>query len=157
MRVFETELPGVGRRYTVEFADGRRLTVLLYNDGRRETFWRAEEDDDSERLFTLSEPQARKIAEIFDGTYFTPVADELGDTLDHARIRWVELTEDDPLVGLSLGESALRSETGVLVIGVQRGDRTIGNPTADTVLRAGDVLVTVGSDEAHDRLTELLT
>ncbi|MBX0322097.1 potassium transporter TrkA [Halomicroarcula sp. F13] len=153
MRVYETELPGVGRRYAVSFPDGGRLTVLLGNDGSRETYWRADEDGDSERLFSLTEGQARKLAEIYDGTYFEPAPDDIDHALEDARIRWVEVGPDDPVVGRTLGESAIRSETGVLVLAVQRGEQTISSPDAQTHVEAGDVLVTVGTDEAHAKLS----
>lgn len=38
MKIFETRLPGVGRRYQVSFSDGRALTIVIHNDGRREVF-----------------------------------------------------------------------------------------------------------------------
>lgn len=40
-------------------------------------YWREDPDEDSERLFSVTERQARKLAEIFDGTYFEPVDDTL--------------------------------------------------------------------------------
>ncbi|WP_254273469.1 cation:proton antiporter regulatory subunit [Haloarcula marina] len=156
MRVFETDLPGVGRRYTVTFPDGGQLTVLVQNDGPRETYWRGDDDGDSARLFSLSPAQARKLAEIYDGTYFEPAREGIDHALEDARIRWVEVADDDPVAGRTLGESAIRSETGVLVLAVQRGDRTLSSPDADTRIEAGDVLVAVGTDEAHAKLADLL-
>jgi TrkA domain protein len=39
---------------------------------------------------------------------------------------------------------------------IQRGERTVPNPGAETELRAGDTLVVVGTTEAHDALDDLL-
>ena len=54
MKVTETQVPGVGDRFAVEFGDGRRLTVLIRNDGERQVRWRPTADADSEALFEAS-------------------------------------------------------------------------------------------------------
>lgn len=155
MKVYETQLPGVGRRYTLSFPAGGEFVVVVHNDGRRRTYWRSG-DADSEPLFETTESQARKVAEIFDGTYFHPVEESLEDALEDARIRWVAVGEEASIAGATLGEARLRSRTGVSVLAIQRGDRTISNPNADTEMRVGDTLVVVGTPEAHDALGELL-
>jgi TrkA domain protein len=157
MKVFETQLPGVGRRYTLTFPSGGELVVVLENNGRRRTYWRTEADDDSEELFEASESQARKIAEIFDGTYFHPVEDGLDDAFEDARIKWIEVSERSPLADQPIRETRLRSRTGVSILAIQRDSRTLSNPDPDTEIQAGDTLVVVGTDEAYSALDELLT
>ncbi|MDS0258237.1 potassium transporter TrkA [Haloarcula sp. S1CR25-12] len=156
MRVFETELPGVGRRYTVRFGDGGEFVVLIHNDGNRETFWRDDPDGDSDRLFQTTEPQARKLAEIFDGTYFHTVAEDLDDAFENARIRWIEIDSTSPLADETLRGTGLRTRSGVSVLAIQRGTDTIANPDPDVVLAAGDTIVTVGTEAAYERLHDLL-
>lgn len=157
MKVFETQLPGVGQRYTLTFPSGGELIVVLHNDGHRRTYWREGSDSDSEELFEATESQARKIAEIFDGTYFHPVEEGLDDAFEDARIRWIEVSSASPLADRTIRETQLRNRTGVSVLAVQRDDRTIPNPDPDTGIRAGDTLVVVGTDEAYDELEEVLT
>lgn len=156
MRVRETELPGVGVRYTLEFEDGREFIILIYNDGQRETFWQGNDDEDSERLFKLSEREARKVAEIFDGTYFHPVGEDVQEALEGARIKWVHVAVDSSVAGQTIAEAQIRSRTGVTIIAIQRGERTISNPDKDEVLKGNDVLVVVGTDEQHSELSTLL-
>jgi TrkA domain protein len=156
MRVRETQLPGVGVRYNLEFEKGRAFIVVLHNDGHREAFWQGSEEADSERLFKLSEQEARKVSEIFDGTYFHPVAEDLDEALDGARIKWVQLADDSPLAGNSIGEAQIRSRTGVSIIAIQRGDRTISNPDKDELLQENDVLVVVGTGEQHEAFTNIM-
>ncbi|WP_276270780.1 cation:proton antiporter regulatory subunit [Haloarcula litorea] len=156
MRVHETDLPGVGRRYVVSLPDGGRLTVLVHNDGNRETYWSGDAAGDSERLFSLSAREARKLAEIYDGTYFEPVPEDADEVPGDARLRWVAVDEDSPVAGRTLGESDLGSATGVLVLAVQRDETTLSSPDADTRIEAGDVLVVTGSDAAHGALRDLL-
>ena len=156
MRIFETQLPGVGRRYQVSFPDGGTLTVLIHNDGQRNVYWRDDPDENSEELFTTTEREAEKLAEIFDGTFFEPVGDDLDDVLSDARLKWVTLPEESPIVGRTIGDAGVRMRTGVSILAVERGNRTIANPTPGTELLADDILVVVGSEEAHDAFDELL-
>ena len=157
MKVFESQIPGVGQRYTLRFPTGSEFVVLMHNDGRRQTYWRPSADADGDELFEVTESQARKVAEIFDGTYFHPVEEGLDDAFEDARIRWVEVTETSPVANRRIRETGLRSRTGVSILAIQRDSETLSNPDSDTELRVGDTLVVVGSDEAYDALNEFLS
>ncbi|WP_380674678.1 cation:proton antiporter regulatory subunit [Salinigranum sp. GCM10025319] len=156
MKVFETQLPGVGRRYQASFPDGGTLTILIHNDGQRNVYWRDDPDENSEELFTTTEREAEKLAEIFDGTFFEPVGEDLEDVLSDARLKWVTLPKESPIVGRTIGDVGVRTQTGVSILAVERGKRTIANPSPGTELLADDVLVVVGSEDAHDAFGELL-
>jgi TrkA domain protein len=157
MKVRETQLPGVGTRYKVLFANGGIFTVVLYNDGDREAFWSEDEDSDSERLFKATESQSRKLAEIFDGTYFEPVPEDLESVFQDARIRWIAIPIDSPLAGKTIRESEVRTQTNASIIGIQREANTVSNPSPDTQIQADDVLVVVGSEDAFETLEGLIT
>lgn len=157
MKVFETQLPGVGRRYQISFADGGVFTIVVHNDGKRSAFWRDEPDADSEELFTTSERDAEKIAEIFEGVFFEPVSDDLDDALSGARIKWVAIPDDSSVVGQTIGDVGVRTKTGISVLAIERDEQTIANPTPSTQLLADDVLVVVGDDDAHEAFQELLS
>lgn len=157
MKVFETQLPGVGRRYQVSFPDGGTFTIVVRNDGTRKVFWRDDPDGDSEELFTVTERDAQKLAEIFEGIFFDPVADDLDDALSGARVKWVSIPDDSPIVGQTIGEINIRRQTGISILAVERGTQRITNPTPETQLLADDVLVVVGEDGAHQALDTLLS
>ncbi|MFC4360280.1 cation:proton antiporter regulatory subunit [Halobium salinum] len=157
MKVRETQLPGVGTRYQVSFAESGVFTLLLHNDGDREAFWSEDEDSDSERLFKTTESQARKLAEIFDGTYFEPVPEDLENVFQDARIRWIAVPVNSPLAGKTIREGKIRTQTNASIIGIQRETTTVSNPSPDTQIRADDVLVVVGSEDAFETLEELVT
>jgi CPA2 family monovalent cation:H+ antiporter-2 len=63
----------------------------------------------------------------------------------------VRLDEKAPLAGKSLAECQLRKKHGITVMAVRRGQRTITNPEAGTVMQAADILYLIG---APDRLTQ---
>jgi K+/H+ antiporter YhaU regulatory subunit KhtT len=109
VRVFETQLPGIGDRFTVEFEDGGQPVVVIQNEGGRVVYWRPTSEAEKERLFEATDREGRTLAEVFDGSYFEPVAE------------------------------------------------TVSNPDAGFVIEADDVLVVVGSEEAHAALERMLT
>ena len=150
MTVYESDLPGVGKKHEIELGDGSRLVVVTHNTGKREVFRRPDEDADSEKLFELPDGLARQVGTILEGAYFQPVASQSIETLlgDGTLMEWVEVPEDSELTGQTLGEAHLRRETGANVILVQRGEMTITNPGADTEIQAGDTLLAIGPREA---------
>lgn len=156
MRVYETEIPGTGVRYTLKFDRGSELIVLLRNGGERELYWRGTSDADSERLFGLDEAEARKLSDILDGTYFHPVDEGLEEVFEDAQIRWIHIDPNAPIVGQTVGDVAIRSRTGVTVLGLRRDGVIVSEVGADTRIEPNDVLVGVGSEESHAELRALL-
>ncbi len=62
-------------------------------------------------------------------------------------MEWVEVGDDSPIVGQTLGNSDLRAETGASVVAIERGEDVIPSPGAETTIEAGDTLVVVGTRE----------
>jgi TrkA domain protein len=159
MTVYESDLPGVGKKHEIELGDGSRLVVVTHNTGKREVYRRQDEDADSEKLFELPDQLARQVGTILEGAYFQPVRSQSIETLlgGDTLIEWVEVPEGSELAGKTLRETDLRQETGANVILVQRGDMTITNPGGDTELRVGDTLLAVGPREACRTFQSLVT
>jgi TrkA domain protein len=159
MTVYESDLPGVGKKHEIELGDGSRLVVVTHNTGKREVFRRPDPDADSEKLFELPDELARRVGTILEGAYFQPVRSRSIETLlgGDTLIEWVEVPQDSTLAGKTLGETDLRQETGANVIVVQRGDLTITNPGGDTEIRAGDTLLAVGPREACRTFQSIVT
>jgi TrkA domain protein len=157
MTVYETDVPGVGKKFELDLAGGARAVVLLHHDGRVEVFRRDAPDADSQKLFDLTSQQANQLGSILEGAYFEAVAlDDLTVPLGDAIIEWVTVTEGSSIAGRTLAEAHIRRETGVSVIAVQRGPDTHPNPDPEFELQVGDVLVTLGTREEQSRLDEFL-
>ena len=150
--IFESELPGVGKKYTVRLEDAT-LTVILHEDGRREMVYEPPEGEPV--ILTLSDELARKLALILAGAYFTPAPLEaIGSVLSgRVRLEWVRTGS---AAGRTLGELDVRNRTGASVIAVARGDRVVPNPGADFRLEQGDVLIAAGREEELRKLRELV-
>ncbi|MFB6132023.1 MAG: potassium channel family protein [Halanaeroarchaeum sp.] len=69
------------------------------------------------------------------------------------------VTPDSDLDGTTIGERAVKTETGMRVIAVRRpteaGDEWVVQPGPETDLRAGDVLLAKGTRAGGDRLRQL--
>ncbi|QLH83192.1 cation:proton antiporter regulatory subunit [Halosimplex pelagicum] len=157
MTIYETEVPGVGRKFEMEINGGKRLVVVLHHDGKRDVYLRPDEDADSEQLFTLSGDQSRKFGSILEGAYFQPVElDEVAVPLGEAIIEWHEVDDEAELAGVSLETASVRQRTGASIIAIQRGEETIPNPTPDTEIQPGDTLVTLGTREEQSEFETLI-
>ncbi|QKY20026.1 potassium transporter TrkA [Halolamina sp. CBA1230] len=155
MTVYETDLPGVGRKFDLELDAGGVASVVVHHDGRCELYRRADRDAGGEKLLNLNSEEANKLGSILEGAYFESVnVDELSVPLGDAIIEWVEVGEGSALDGTTLAESEIKGETGATVIAVQRGSETVSNPDADFELAGGDLLVAIGTHEEQAALKD---
>ncbi|NMO15561.1 potassium transporter [Pyxidicoccus fallax] len=68
----------------------------------------------------------------------------------------VRLEDSSPAVGQTLAQLNLRGLTGATVLAIQRGEESVSVPTAQEVLRSGDVLALTGTQEAVQAARGLL-
>ena len=157
MKVYETDIPGVGRKFELGLAGEVSVVVVLHHDGRCELFRRDGPDADGEKILDLSSDQANTLGSILEGAYFESVSlDELSVPLGDAIIEWVDVPEDSPLAGRTLQECGVRAATGASIIAVQRGDETTPNPEPGFELADGDILVAIGTREEQHDLKDLV-
>jgi voltage-gated potassium channel len=103
----------------------------------------------ADRVITPTEIGGRRMAAM---VLRPMVADYLdivtrGDGLE-LKLEQIQLTDDDPFVDLTIAASHIRSTTGVFVLAVHSADGGVNtNPDPETVLRIGDRLVLLGTEE----------
>lgn len=76
--------------------------------------------------------------------------DFVTDSLRQRRIASIEevaVPPASPLIGRSLSELELRSQTGASVIALLRGGDSIANPHPDLALAAGDLMIVLGDND----------
>jgi monovalent cation:H+ antiporter-2, CPA2 family len=75
---------------------------------------------------------------------------QLGDVraLSELKIESVLVREHSAAAGASPVQMRLRSSTGVLVVGVKRGDKLLQNPDPNSAFEAGDIVYFVGTSSA---------
>jgi TrkA domain protein len=157
MSITESDLPGVGKKFEIELADGE-MVVVIHNTGKRELFYRPEPNADSEKVFEFPDDLARTIGSIIEGAHFQPIEPATQETTLPGGIllEWYELHPGSGLIGETLESADIGNRTGLTVVAIQRDDTTIDSPPADTTLKEGDTLIGVGTREDCEAFEELL-
>jgi CPA2 family monovalent cation:H+ antiporter-2 len=66
---------------------------------------------------------------------------------DSIEITWMKLDEESPLVGRTLEEANIRSQTGASVVALIRDNHLVANPKSLTEFKAGDRIGLIGENE----------
>lgn len=68
----------------------------------------------------------------------------------------LEIERRSSLAGQKLRDTNIRSELDIVVVSIQRGDgEIVFNPSGDSVIESGDVLIAIGREESLMKLTEM--
>lgn len=157
-QIQETTLPGVGVRHEFEAAGGDRIGVVTYHSGRREVvFYDAGDVDTVAANARLTPDEARLLAELLGGATVVERLDDLRQRIAGLAIDWLPIASHSPYAGARLGETELRSRTGVSIVAIVRGDGAIPAPGPEDLLEGGDTVVVVGTAEGIDRAAGLLS
>jgi K+:H+ antiporter subunit KhtT len=154
--VQETQLPGVGIRYDFVTGEGQRVGVLVHRSGRRELLLYDREDPDScSAVVRLELDDTRTLTDLLGASH---VSEQLAamQQIEGLTIDWLTVPPTAAAVGRSLRDAALRSETGVSIVAIVRGNETVPAPAPDFTLEPGDTAVVVGTPEGIERLAALL-
>ncbi|MDD1772855.1 MAG: potassium transporter TrkA [Methanomassiliicoccales archaeon] len=68
------------------------------------------------------------------------------------KIKRLILMDNSDMVGRSVKELGVESETGMRIIAIKRGKRWIYDPEEEIVLKAGDTMIVRGTDDGYDIL-----
>ena len=155
--ITETDLPGIGKRFTISTAGGATITVISHLTGRRDIY-HSEDEDQEPALITLTDEEARQLSAVLGDIFFKPTPmDMLRSALaSKAYIDLVHVPQGSFAVGGSLKDLDVRRQTGASVLAIQRGQEMQANPPASTRLEAGDVLIALGTPEDMKNLERLL-
>ena len=68
----------------------------------------------------------------------------------------LEVEAESPLIGRKLRETVIRSELNIVVVSIRRSDgQIIFNPSGETQILNGDMLVAIGNAESLRKLNDL--
>src|SRR5437870_8114495 len=89
-----------------------------------------------------------------------PAVSEFFDSITGSEVglgfEQVEVEAGSPLVGEKLRETPLRAELDVVIVSILRGSGdTLFNPSGDTIIESGDILIAIGQVESLERLNEV--
>lgn len=136
-RLSSTPLPGIGVRYDLTTREQRRLSVVAHRDGSRTLSAYREDDPDACELSVLltSGETATLIDALMPAHHSPNLLSTTGLGLVAERI---ELSATAHWNGRLLGETRMRTETGVSVVAVLRRAEAIPSPTPHFRLTGGE-------------------
>ena len=144
----ECDLPGIGRKFTLELDSGDKLVIVIHSSGEREVFKFLKDNDEPASVTTLSDEEARQIGAILAGTFFQPVLeDEQKLMMKNVTMEWIKITNDSTLTNKKIEELEIRKITGVSITTIIRGETVIPIPRSSEVLQTNDTIIIVGNNE----------
>lgn len=153
----ETRLPGVGLRHDFITTSGRRIGVISHHSGHQELLIYDRRDPDStSETIRLEEEDSRTLDELLSPSLVTERLTSLRQTVEGLTIDWVPIAAGAAAAGRTIGDTQLRRRTGVSIVAVVRGERTIPSPTPEERLEAGDTAVVVGTPQGIQQAFALL-
>lgn len=153
----EVKLPGVGVRYEFETAEGNRIGVVSHRSGLREIYAaRADDPDEFKRVLGLSPDDARTLAELLGATRVAQQLADLQQRIEGLVIDWLPVRADSAYAGRSIGDTRMRSRTGVSVVAIVRGEDAVPAPGPEAGVESGDYLVVVGTARGIEDAVTLL-
>ncbi|OEU98762.1 potassium transporter TrkA [Streptomyces qinglanensis] len=155
MTTKSTKLPGLGKQYDITTRNGRHISVVAHQDGRRFLgFYREDDPDACQATVQLDNEEAASLAEIL-APGESPRLGSCEMEIDLVTVR-IPLSGQSPYSGEPLGATQARTRTGASIVAVLRRTGAVPSPTPDFRLEAGDTLVAVGTREGVDELTRII-
>lgn len=150
----EAELPGLGKKYQLTLDDGKKVVVIIHDDGTREIFYFDDDADEPIAFITLSDQESRQLGSIIGGAFYQPRSlEKLDAAIAELRIEWLKVRPGSEISGKSIGELGLRKNHGVIVIAVMvdkdKGGKEIVsiNPGPGYVFQPGHTVITAGRND----------
>jgi TrkA domain protein len=148
MQFKESDLPGIGKKFTIKTNAGHFISIILHINGKREIFHFTDPDDDPIFHFLMTEEEANLIGSVLMGTYFKPEQDKQKELLlNKLSIEWIDVHSNSSLINHSILQLQVRKLTGITIIAIIRGNETIINPKPETVILPSDTLIIAGTRE----------
>lgn len=152
MEVQEAVLPGVGKRVIFRhLSGGHALAIVSFEDGHKELY--VDPDDPKPLVLKFSSDEARVVG--------SAVLTEWGSKtlIDHISrsfqggmaLDQFTITPDSPIAGRTIQETRLRTESGASIISLIKGGKNYYNPSPQTAIQPGDVIILIGDEEQLHR------
>ncbi|MBU6391533.1 MAG: cation:proton antiporter regulatory subunit [Planctomycetota bacterium] len=144
----ECDLPGIGKKFTLQLDSGDKLVIVIHSSGEREVFKFIKDKDEPSSVTALNDEEARQIGAILSGTYFQPILEEEQKlTMKNVTMEWIKVVTDSTLANKKIKELNIRKTTGVSITTIIRGETVIPNPSPSEVIKPLDTLIIVGNNE----------
>lgn len=144
----ECELPGIGKKFTLELDSGDKLVVVIHSSGEREVFRFTKDSEEPVSTVKLTDEEAHQIGAILSGAYFQPVIEEEQKlAMKNATMEWIKIVADSTLANKKIEELGIRKKTGVTITTIIRGETVIPNPPPGECIKPYDTIMIIGNNE----------
>ncbi|MFI8521066.1 cation:proton antiporter regulatory subunit [Streptomyces sp. NPDC085481] len=150
-----TPLPGIGVRYDLTTREERRLSVVAGRDGSRVlSSYRSDDPDECSLSVRLTAEESEALIDALMPSHHSP---SLLSTTDLGLVaERISLSAASHWNGRHLGETRMRTETGVSIVAVLRRADAVPSPGPDFRLAGGDTLIVIGTREGVDAAAAIL-
>jgi len=127
MEFRETDLPGIGKKFSIITSEGYKVTIIIHINGKREVFiFEPDDYDDAVCDVVLNEEEANQIGSVLMGAFYKPEQEKIKEVLiESLAIEWVKVPPNSPLVNKSIKEENIRRKTGVNIIAIIKPDKSV--------------------------------
>ncbi|MEO6885152.1 MAG: TrkA C-terminal domain-containing protein [Jatrophihabitantaceae bacterium] len=156
VEIINRVLPGIGVCQEVELQSGHRLGIVTRRNGLREIVVYDDDGDGAAMTLALTDDEANALAEVLGAPKLILRLAELQQQADGLVTEQLHLPAGSPYASRPLGDTQARTRTGASIVAILRQGSAFASPTPDFVLRAGDLVVTVGTREGVDQVGHIL-
>lgn len=157
IHIEKVDLPGIGIRHDLVTEGGRRISVVSHRDGERDLGLFEVDDPDACRYsIPLNDDEAAALADVLGASVMLSRLTSLSDETAGLFTEQIALPTDSPYLNRTLGATKARTRTHASIVAIVRDGAIIASPTPAEPLRAGDVIVAVGTREGLDGVARLL-
>lgn len=157
MDIEEVLLPGVGLRYGfVNHRGGLVGVVALRSGGFEVSLYEGTDPDLATSTLHLDPQEADALAQILGAPRISERFADLTREVPGLSAGQVEIKAGGTYADRPLGETSARTRTGASIVAVVRGDHVIASPGPAEILRAGDVLVVIGTSKGLSAVVSLI-
>jgi TrkA domain protein len=154
----ETLLPGVGVRYELRTRSGQSLGVVVSREGGAEiSVYDRRDPDRATGILRLDPEEADALAEVLGAPRLTQRFADLSREVPGLKSARIPIRPGSPFDGRTLGDTRARTLTGCSIVAIVRDADVVPSPAPGDDLRAGDVLVVIGSDTGLEQLDRRLS
>ncbi|MFB2598068.1 cation:proton antiporter regulatory subunit [Herbiconiux sp. P17] len=157
VRIEKVDLPGIGVRHDLLTENGRRVSVVSHRDGDRDlALFDLDDPDSSSDSVPLTDDEAAALADLLGSSVTMSRLTSLAGDAAGLFTEQLLLPTDSPYMNRPLGDTKARTRTRVSIVAIVRDTMVIPSPTPADVLRAGDIIVAVGTREGLDALSRII-
>ncbi|MCV2487908.1 cation:proton antiporter regulatory subunit [Geodermatophilus sp. YIM 151500] len=154
----ETMLPGVGVRYELRTRSGEVLGIVVQREGGAEVAVYDRRDPDRARgVLRLDPDEVDAVAEVLGAPRLTQRFADLSREVPGLESGRFPVRPGSRFVDRPLGDTRARTLTGCSIVAIVRDTDVVPSPRPRDLLRAGDVLVAIGSRRGLEELDRHLS